>query len=306
MSFQRTARVIASLVLLTCCCHSQDEKPWQFPTALRPQMDEQLKLFMTSQADGRWDVVGRLLGDYRRGNVGYMRYTPAHKECLLDAMRPFPMTAFDFQIDQSSFSSEILSTPPNRRWWTLVGEATFQTASGPLKRQWWLLAYRDGDGWFFTPPPVDNAVLGAVTAQELAMDRSDAVKIRIPSDAPLEIVDLHVHLDPKYLTSRNIEFRFRNKTDKRIKEYSFVIDDDLLEGEEERGSISVGTGAERDAIMPFSDSRVWKESDSRFLYRCEGERDIRITLEDVTFEDDTRWELKKSEPKKLVNKPPAQ
>lgn len=259
-------------------------------------MDEQLQLFLKSQADGRWEVVGRLLGDYRRGYVGYMRYTPAHKQCLLDAMKAAPMFAFDYQIDQSSFSSEIVSTPPNRRWWTMVGEATFQTASGPVKRQSWLLAYQDGDGWFFTPPPVDNAQLSAVTPQELAVDKRDTVKIRIPSDAPLEVVDLRVHIDPKYLTSSDIEFRFRNKTDKRVKAYSFVIDDDLLEGEEQRGSLSVGTGAERDAIMPYSDSRLWKESYNRFLYRCEGEREIRITLEDVTFEDGTAWELKESEP----------
>jgi hypothetical protein len=283
------------LVLFSsCACLAQDEKPWQIPTALRPKMEEQLQLFLKSQADGRWDVVGRLLGDYRRGNVGYMRYTPAHKECLLDAMKAVPMTAFYYQINESTFSSEILSTPPNRRWWTLTGVATFQGASGISKRQVWLLAYRDGDEWFFTPPPLDNAQLSAITPEELATDRKDTVKT-IPSDAPVEVVDIHVHINPKYLTSRDIEFRFRNKTDKRIKAYSFLIGDDLLDDEEERGSISVATGAERDAIMPLSDSRKWKEGFNAFLYRCEGERDIRITVEGVTFDDGTTWELKKAD-----------
>ena len=90
MPLHRTVRIIALLILLTCYSLAQDEKPWQFPSALRPQMDGQLQLFLKSQADGRWEVVGHLLGDYRRGNVGYMRYTPAHRKCLLDAMKAAP------------------------------------------------------------------------------------------------------------------------------------------------------------------------------------------------------------------------
>jgi hypothetical protein len=269
-------------------CASQDEKPWEFPQALRSQMEARLQQFTQAQAEGQWDEVARLLGDYRRG-WSYIRYTPAHKECLIRTMKESPMVSFDYRIQESPFSSEIFTTPSNRRWWTLVGEGTFQTASGLSKREIAVVAYRDGEDWFFTPPPLDNVALStAVTTQDLAADRKDAVEIRIPSDAPLEVVDLHVHIDAKDLSSRTVEFRFHNKSNKKVTAYSFVLDD-----EKHDGSISVGTGDKRDAILPQGDSRVWNESHNAFLYWCEGEAKIRITLEDVTFEDGMTWTAKK-------------
>jgi len=246
-------------------------------------MDSRLQQFTNAQAGGRWDEVGRLLGSYRRGNSGYMRYTESHRECLTQTLKKYPLIGFDYRIQESPYSSEILFTPSNRRWWTLIGEGTFKTASGLIKQKTFLVAYRDGDEWFFTPPPYDNAP-SKISADEVALDRKDDVVLRIPSDAPIEVVDLHVHIDPNSASLRNIEFKFRNKTSKKITAYSFVIDDDRRDG-----SMSVGTGAEKDWIVPYGDSRIWKESTNLFLYRCQGERPIRLTVEDVTFEDATTW-----------------
>lgn len=283
---------LLGLLILGCISAAQDEKPWQFPSALRPQMDARLQQFTQAQAQDRWDEVARLLGNYRRGESGYKRYTRTHKECLVQTMKQSPMVAFDYRIREEPFSSEIFSTPANRRWWTLIGDATFQTTSGRVNRKFALVAYRDGDDWFFTPPALDNASLStAVTAQDLAADRKDKTEIHIPADAPLAIVDLHVHIDPNNLTSRIVEFRFHNKTDQKVTAYSFVIDD-----EKNNGSTSVGTGAERDAIPPHSDSRIWNQRHTAFLYRCEGEANIRITLEDVTFGDGTTWAAKQPSP----------
>lgn len=221
-----------------------------------------------------------------------MRYTLAHKECLIRTMKESPMVSFDYRIQESPFSSEIMTTPPKRKWWTLMGEGTFQTASGLSRHEIAVVAYRDGDDWFFTPPPLDNAALSAaVTAQDLAIDRKDAVEIHVPSDAPLEVIDLHVHIDAKDLSSRTVEFRFHNKSEKKVTAYSFVLDD-----EKHDGAISVGTGDKRDAMLPQGDSRVWNENYNAFLYWCEGEANIRITLEDVTFEDGTTWTAKKDTP----------
>lgn len=279
-------RIAAGLLLLGSLCVAQDEKPWQFPPELRSQMNTQLQAFMRAQVDGRWDDVARLLGRYRRGS-SYIEYTPAHKNCLVETMKTFPMVAFDYQVKESPFSSEILSTPPNRRWWALVGEATFQTSTGLAKRGTVVVAYRNGHNWFFTPPPLDHVLSFRVTAEEIALDRKDEVEIRIPPAAPIGIVDLHVYIDPDDLKSRNVEFRLHNRTRKKIVAYSFMIDD-----KKQDGGISVGTGAERDAIMPESDSRVWKHSYGAFLYWCEGEGRMRITVEDVTFEDGTTWRAK--------------
>ena len=288
MTLNSACRIVATMVALTCSIAAQDEKPWQFPSASLPQMDAALSQFTQAQAQGRWDDVGELLGEYRRGLASYMRYTETHKQCLVASMKEWPMVSFDYRIQESPFSSEILSTPPERRWWTLVGDATFQTASGLITRQTAVIAYRDGKHWYFTPPPFDNAALGKeVTERELAKDRAGSVEIRIPPDAPLQLSALHVHIDPENLTSRNVEFRFHNTTERQITGYSFALDD-----VKNNGSISDGTGAERDRIQPRGDSRVWNENYNAFLYRCEGEANIRITLQDVTFEDGTRWKPK--------------
>jgi hypothetical protein len=45
----------------------QDVKPWQFPEALRPELDFRLHEFTDAQASGNWDQVSGLLGRYRRG-----------------------------------------------------------------------------------------------------------------------------------------------------------------------------------------------------------------------------------------------
>jgi hypothetical protein len=259
---------------------AQEEQPWQFPSALRSELDSRLRQFTQAQAEGDWGKVPGLLGNYRRGLSGYRRYTPQHKTCLVETMKKSPMVWLDYRIQEGEYSSELLLTPPDRRWWTLVGDATFQTASELSHREVAIVAYRDGKEWFFTPPPIDNADLSAtVTAQDLADDRKDSVEIHIPPDAPLAISDLHVHIDRKDIKSRNIEFRFRNQTDKKVIAYSFNIGD----------TISFGTGAEEDAIKPRGHSRVFKETYLAFLYGCEGEANIRITLEDVTFADGVTW-----------------
>jgi hypothetical protein len=292
------ASILFATFCLTCFCAAQSDNPWEFPNALRSQMDAQLQQFIQAQTEGHWDDVGRLLGKYRRGS-SYMTYTSAHKHCLVEVMKASPMIFFNYQIQESPFSSEILMTPPNRRWWTLVGEAGFRTDSGVSTRQVGLVAYRDGEGWFFTPPPLDNARLSAeVTAQDLTADRKNAVEVHIPSDAPVEVVDLHVHINAQDFAARDVEFRFHNKTDKKITGYSFVLDD-----EKQDDSISVGTGAEEDAILPHSDSRVWTENHKLFLYRCEGEANIRITVKDVTFADGTTWQMITKRPAPDPNSP---
>jgi len=203
-------------------------------------------------------------------------------------MKASPMVSFNYRIQEGPFSSELLTTPPNRRWWTLTGDAGFRTASGVKNRQISLVAYRDGESWFFTPPPIDNLLLNTeVTAQELAADRASKVEVRIPPDAPIRLVDLHVHIDAKDFAFRNVEFKFYNQTDKKIKGYSFVLAD-----ERDDGSISVGAGEERDAIMPLSESRVWNENYAAFLFLCEGEPKIHIEVNYVMFADGTTWEMK--------------
>jgi len=48
--------------------------------------------------------------------------------------------------------------------------------------------------------------LGAISREEILKDRKDQVDLLISSDCPLEVVDLHVFVDPKDAKLRDIHF----------------------------------------------------------------------------------------------------
>jgi len=241
-------------LLFPYCAFGQWEKPWQFPSEQRAALESRLRLFTRAQAEGRWSDVALLLGAYRRGLSGYLLYTPAHKSCLVCQMQALPLIDFNFTIRESPFSSEILSTPPGKRWWVLVGEGSFREASGIVKKPASVTVYRDRGDWYFTPAIDDEGWARAhLTAEQLAADYGDRVEQILAPGCPLDIVNLHVSINPKHLSSRLIEFRLRNKTGKRVKGYCFEISDDTHEG-----STSVGTGAPQDAIEPNDVSREWE------------------------------------------------
>ena len=264
---------------------SQEQKPWQFPTALKPSLDARLSLFLNAQAEGRWDYVSELLGNYRRGYwSGYLRFTTLHKTCLISKMRESPMVNFDYQVQESPFSSEILSTPAGRKWWRLVGEATFKSGSKTVRQKTWLTAYRDHGNWFFSPPDIDDADGTQLSNEELLRNRKDEVEMHDCPDCPLEVVDLSVSIDPKDLKVRNIEFRLHNKTNKAVTQYEYEISD-----EHDEGSTLFGTGAAKDAIEPNGTSHEFKESHVLSYFGCEGEAKMRIELSGIVFADGTEW-----------------
>jgi hypothetical protein len=283
----RTVAALGLIVATGMRSAAADEKPWQFPTALQPAMESRLREFTAAQKDGRWNDVDRLLGAYRRGFSGYLAYTPQHKACFVSQLQAFPIITFTFSIQESPFSSEILTTPPERRWWTLVGDAGIRRPSGEVVQQRSVIvAYRDGKDWFFTPFHInDDAWARAhLSADEIAADQRDRVALVLHPGCPLDFVDLHVFTNPDRLSVRHVEFRLRNKTDKAVTGYSFEVGE-----EEHRGSISVGTGAPRDAIAPRGLSRKWEEDDTAYLYWCEGASHMRIEIQSVTFSDGSTW-----------------
>jgi hypothetical protein len=232
--------VTACLLLSALSAYStaQESKAWQFPAELKPALDARLNLFHNAQAEGRWDEVSDLLGDYRRGYFsGYLKFTQSHKTCLVSEMQKFPMVSFDYTIQDSPFSSEILMTPAGRRWWRLVGEGTFRVGAKSIKQATWLIAYRDRDNWFFSPPTFDGADAIRKRQKEASKDRKDQVDLLTTADCPLEVVELRVLDDPKNPAARDVYFRLRNKTDVTVTRYGYEITDDR-----EGGSISFGTG----------------------------------------------------------------
>ncbi|MDR3711966.1 MAG: hypothetical protein P4L51_04060 [Puia sp.] len=279
--------IFALLYVWTLCAapaHGQADEAWKFPEALRSALDSRLRSFTEAQAEGDWSKVALLLGRYRRGG-NYMLYTPSHRACLINVMKQFPMIDFTYKVWDSSFSSEILSTPPERKWWMLVGEATFRQDSIKSTKHIYLTAYRDRGNWYFTPPPFDNgSAISHLTAEQLATDQKDKVGLRTGPGFPLEVVDLHVFIDKDNALSRKVHFRLRNKTDKRVVAYSYKISESNNDG-----SITYGTGTERDWIEPMNVSRQFDEDDVTSYYWCEGEPKTSIEVLDVRFEDGTSW-----------------
>jgi hypothetical protein len=268
------------------CILGQSEKPWQLPEALRPDLDSRLNAFTEAQANGDWNQVEQLLGRYRRGG-SYLLYTPSHRSCLIEVMRRYPMISFQYTVWDKSFSSEILSTPPERRWWTLVGEATIREDAKEIKKQIYLVAYRDQGNWYFTPPPFDNATAAShFTPEQLATDLQDKVVLRVAPDSPLRVVNLHVFTDSSNVMSRKIKFRLRNSTGKRVTGYTYRISDSTNDGD----TVSA-IGAQKDWIEPWAESREFDEDDVTGYYWCEGQKEVQtiIEIQDVRFEDGSKW-----------------
>jgi hypothetical protein len=196
------------------------------------------------------------------------------------------MIAFTFTVQEYPYSTEILSTPAGKRWWALVGEGTFRNASGIVKRPSSVTAYRDRGDWYFTPHYLDDEAWARahLTAEQLAADYKDHVDQLLAPGCPLDIVDLHVFINPERVSSRLVQFRLRNKTDKRVKGYCFEISDQRHDG-----AIGVGTGDRRDAIEPLGDSRMWEEDYDAYVYWCQGESRMRIEIQSVLFSDGVTW-----------------
>jgi len=269
---------------------AQEKQAWQFPAELKPALEIRLNSFLSAQADGRWQDIPYLLGDYRRGYFsGYLKFTQSHKTCLVSEMQKFPMVSFNYTIQDSPYSSEILMTPAGRRWWRLVGEGTFRIGTKIITQQTWLIAYRDRGDWFFSPPNLDGAEAIRDRQKEAPKDRRDQVDLLISPDCPLEVVDLRVLDDPGNPAARDIYFRLHNKTDMTVTRYGYEITDD-----HGKGSVSFGTGAQKDAIAPNGVSREFHENDVVYQYWCEGEARTRIKVDHAALSDGTEWNAPES------------
>ena len=281
--------------LLIAYSMAQEKKVWQFPTELKPALDARLNIFLSGQAEGRWDDVSGLLGDYRRGYYnGYLKFTQSHKTCLISEMRKYPMVSFDYTVQESPFSSELPTAPEGKKWWRLMGEATFRMGTKSVKQATWLIAYRDREDWFISPSTVDGSDAIRERKTEAPKERRDQVDLLISPDCPLELVELRVLDDPNNPAARDIYFRLRNKTGGTVTRYGYEITDDRGEG-----SISFGTGAQKDAIAPNGVSREFHENDVVYQYWCEGESRTRIKIDHVGFADGTEWNAPESpSPKK--------
>ena len=282
--------LILTAICVACCgsvtnSSAQTANRCKFPPEERPALDARLKSFLQAQAEGQWESVAELLGSSRRSYFdNAVSFTSSHKSCLIAQMQRWPMIAFEYAVQDSTCSSAYRFAP--RTSWPLVGEATFQTGDKATKQNTWVAAYKENGEWFFSPGMDASRPLNT---EQPSTDRNGDVDLLFGPTAPLELVDLHVFVDPKDAKLRDIHFRLRNKMTVAATQYGYKITD-----ENERGSISFGTGAEKDVIGPNAISREFHESYALVQYLCEGEPRIRLAIDHVTFADGTEWRAPES------------
>jgi hypothetical protein len=137
-------------------------------------------------------------------------------------MQTFPMTSFIMK--DSSFSTEILSMPMSKRYWFIGGDAVFKTESGEKKTQIAFTAYRNQGQWYFTPPNIDASWEKThLTEADLSADYADEIAVHRTPTCPLEFVDLHATLDKQFPSTRNLTFKLRNRSTKKVTGYTLRL-----------------------------------------------------------------------------------
>jgi hypothetical protein len=251
------------------------------PDDLRPSLDARLSTFVQAQNDGKWELVASMLGRYRRGGAGDHLYTPQQKACPVSQTRAFPMISFT--DPRVRFSTEILSMPAGRRWWFLSGEAVFGGKS-PGKRSTTVVAYRHEGEWYFTPPNFDDYWARTQIAEtDLATDHGNEVEVERTPDSPLEVLDLRVFIDKGEPSIRDVKFKLRNRTVKKVT--AFVIN--IYSNADGSTGLSMGQNIDPGGVLEVN------TSSSRYVYFCDGVNKDRVVVDSVSFADGSEWHSRK-------------
>jgi hypothetical protein len=270
--------------------------PHALPDDLRSSLEERFSRFLTAQAEEHWSDVAELMGRCRFGCDSGGLYTSESKQCLVSRMQEVRMLDFDYSIrDLSTCSTEMeLPTGTVPRFaaeqltWYLRGTGKFQTASGDWMEQTRITAYRDQGQWYFIPPQramQDKWEQVHYTEAALVRDRLEEIEIRNSPSSPIEITDVHVHMDRQFPSLRNIDFRLRNNSVKKVIWLSMRITiTDALGGTYWSGPYEIkpkGYLAHEDTVSAYSDF-------------CDGTWKHVMVIQEVHFADGSNWKLKQS------------
>ncbi|MGB6743074.1 MAG: hypothetical protein WBE38_05390 [Terracidiphilus sp.] len=248
----------------------------KLPDDLKPSLETRLALYTQAQRDGQWDVVASMLGGYRGGGRSDP-ITSAHRNCLIEQMKAMPMITFKYE--DAEFSTEILNVPPERRWWLVRGDATLKINGEEKVIKLMFPAYRDHGQWYFSPPNMDEYwEKTRLTEADFAADYANEIIIHNNPDCPLEITDLHASLDRTYPSLRNLMFKLKNRSRKKVVAYTLRL---YVRG----GDTIYGTHGEIDP----GGSRDEKMQSSRYVYFCDGVTNDNLIVDDATFADGTDW-----------------
>jgi hypothetical protein len=261
-------------------------EPHTLPDDLRSTLDARLATFLTAQAQGRWDDVADLLGSKA------FVHESSYKQCLVSRMQELRMVSFDlFTPDLYTCTTRTGLTAgtvdrltAEQLSWYVRGTARFQTSSEAWLQETQVTAYRDQGQWYFVPPQKnmqDKWEKVHYIDTDFARDRQEEIEIRNSPSSPIEITDVHVHMDRQYPSIRNMDFKLRNKTAKKVIGLWMRIGD-------ESGSV--------DSTLPYQIEPkgylAHEESVSAYSDFCAGIRKLPMVVMEVSFADGSKWELK--------------
>jgi len=270
----------------------------KLPDDLRSALETRLSQFIGAQAEGREEEVGDFLGRCRLGcSPGrfYRSYTESYKQCLVNRIQELRMVSFEFSPEDLWIRRAGDQVMPigglvdrftaEQAEWHVKGLGRFQTSSESWMEQTELIAYRDQGQWYFVPPQQrmqDKWEKGHYTEADFRRDRKDEIEVSNPALAPIEITDVHVYMDRRYPSDRNIKFTLRNKTSKKVVALSVRIGD-AAGSTEMSGPYELGPKRH----ISFEKTEV-----PAYFDFCDGRFKNGMVVDWVSFVDGTTWALK--------------
>lgn len=269
--------------------------PHALPDDLRSSLEKRFSTFVAAQAEGRWDDVAELLGRCRfECTDAKFYYSSSNKQCLVSRMQEVRMLDFDFSIHDLSTCSTEMELPAGtvarfaagQLSWYLIGTGKFQTPSEAWAEQTKVIAYLDQGQWYFIPPQRDMQSKWEKThykEADFARDRLEEIEVQNSPSSPIEIADVHAYMDRQYPSQRNLHFKLRNKTSKKVIALSVRIGD--------KSGAAYFSGPYQIAPKRYL---ALEESISAYGDFCDGIWKNAMDIEEVDFDDGSKWELKQS------------
>jgi len=260
--------------------------PHTIPDDLRSSLEQRVAAFLSAQADGDWVQVAELIGN---------RDTDSYKQCLVSRMQELRMLSFDFSIQYLSACSTKTELPTGtvprfaveQLEWYLPGTGRFQTSSEAWTEETRLIAYRDQGQWYFKPPQrqmQEKWEKAHYTEADFRRDRQEEIEVRNSPSSPVEITDVHVFMDRKFPSLRNVRFILRNVTTKKVVGLGMKI-----------SMVDNGPG-EIDIQGPYQIAPKGKiakeESLDALTDMCGVASKNAILVDRVEFADGSKWEFK--------------
>jgi hypothetical protein len=272
--------------------------PHTLPDDLRSSLDQRFSEFLAAQAEGQWDSVAELLGRCRFGwCVDGQFYSSSYKQCIVSRMQELRILSFDLSNPDLYTCSTKMELPAGtvarlaaeQLSWYLRGTAGFHTSAEDWTELTQVEAYRDRGQWYFIPPQQSMQSKWEkihFTQADLLRDRREEVEIGNRPSSPIEITVMHVYMDRKFPLERNVHFRLRNKTSKKVIALRATIGD-------ESGAIDFGGPYQ---IAPKGYIALDQGFSAYGDDFCDGvrQRALAIAISEVDFADGSKWKFKQS------------